>query len=319
MAIAKRILAGYFMSKDRAIVPFSVTGLTGSDEQRAIQIFTADGLPHIDLKDKDKKGDPHPFRPELICTDLQIVRVDGLDTALINAIYEYDEDADGADEEQQGPFGGIQSLTFNTQIYSVETEFDHDRFPIVVRYNYASQDPANPGDCGAAVANNGPAPDPNLPAPDSSGPLVQCQVGKVSSFATIGILKVTRREQGFPLKTGMDIAGKTNIEPWLGEGEDAWLSAGSTIVSTDKGKNSIVSYEFHLNTAGWLRTAAYIIPETGRPPVLNAKPFPVKINTRPALQITGNHEYKNGYTMVRVQGRWLFQSLGLPDFSGKIT
>lgn len=308
MARAKMMLVGYYMDRFRANIPYTITGLSGTDEQRALQMFTADGLPKIDLKDPEEPGDPHPFRPELICNNIQIVRVDGLDTGLVNAVYELDESA-----SDQSPNGaGIDSITWNTQIYSVETEYDHDNFPIIVKYNYASSSPTDPGECNQASdqVTNPATPETGL----STSAVVQCQVGKVTKYVTIGILKIRRKEKGIPLRKSMSIMGRTNMAVFQGEAVDAWLSAGCSVVSTDSGKNSIVEYEFHLNEEGWLKTAAYIIPATGRPHVLDSSPFEKKAG-RPALDMIGNHKYANGYTLVRVQGGYDFGLLGLPDLS----
>lgn len=309
MAVAKKILNGYYMTRDRAVIPYSITGLIGSDEARAIQIFKADGLPQINLQNRNAPGIPHPLRPELICTDLQIVEVHGLDTAVVHAIYTYRPD------QETGTGGDIEHLSFTTQAIQVETEFDHTGYPISVKYDYGSTSSADPGDCdgdGTIV----------LPATPENGTStavkIQCQVGKVTKYVPVGILRIRRRENKFPLKLAMDIAGKVNINPWMKENAEAWICMGANILATDDtGGKSLVEWEFHLNQEGWQKTAAFIIPETGRPPVVTNIPFERR-GSRPAIYEIANRSFRNGYTLVRCQGLYAFELLNLPDFSGNI-
>lgn len=309
MATAKKRLQGYYMTRDRAVIPYFITGLQGSDEARAIQIFQADGLPQINLKNKNAPGIPHPLRPELICTDIQIVEVHGLDTALVHAIYTYKPDA------QVTGGNDLEYLAFTTQNIQVETEFDHTGYPIAVRYDYATDSSAEPAECG----EDGTVVTPATPETGVSTTVkVQCQVGKVTKFVPVGILRMRRREDNFPLRTCMDVAGKVNINPWMGEKTEAWICMGANIVSLeDNGKKSVVEYEFHLNEEGWQKTAAFIIPETGRPPVVAPEPFERK-GERPKVYEIANRSFRNGYTLVRVQGLYAFELLNLPDFSGNI-
>lgn len=290
---AKAIIEGATLSEQGGTITYHVTGLDASGQVAMAQALTAPGIQQL--------NESHPFIGGIkVVQPPTVVDVFPGEASVhcrVQVTY-------GTEDNGGGNTGsGGSEFSLSTTTVQEVTELDASGNPIIVRYA-----PGAPG----GITGGTPQDGEEWPK----------QNARVSRYVVLRTLRIVRNERELPLHSQQRHAGNVNSKDFMFFPPEYWLMTNYTATSSDGGLSYNVTREFTGNRRGWLKTAAYVLPDGGIPAFRGARP---KLTNDPQvlrLDVVGGLVGNNGahpdqrefegLTVVRVEGRSDFNDMNLP-------